>query len=370
MFESNEEDKNFGDSDFEDKSYEDILPKKTDNKDLTVELQDSFDNSGNDEFDLEDKEELDIAQDIPKKTDYEKSDQIEVLIAEDNIINQKLIAKTLKNLGLKTDIANDGEEALRMFKEKNYDIVFMDISMPVMDGIEATHEILSYENINSLKHTPVIALTANALPGDREAFLAEGLDEYISKPLKKEDLIKVLKIFVNYQDEDIVQKTDDSKTQEHDYEIEMRNSKEDVFAENENMDNNFEFKEHKKENIKNMDVLIFKNNKIEAKILNNIINKSGFSVEFINNFDEFMYNIDSKQYKIIFFDKNIEFIESKDVIDKIRQMDQSRGSYSAIIEFVSVQDVNKDEDLPVVDEIMDNVIDKKNIMRILEKYIR
>ena len=370
MFESSEEDKSFRDDNFEDKSYEDILPEKIDNKDLTVEIQDSFDNNNDDKLDLQEKEELDTTQDILKKTDYEKSGQIEALIAEDNIINQKLIEKTLKNLGLKTDIANDGEEALKMFKEKNYDIVFMDISMPVMDGIEATHEILSYENINSLKHTPVIALTANALPGDREAFLAEGLDEYISKPLKKEDLIKVLKIFVNYQDKDIVQKADESKTQEHDYDIEMRNSKENIFAEDEDMDNNFEFKEHKKENIKDMDVLIFKNNKIEAKILNNIINKLGYSVEFINNFDEFMYNIDTKQYKIIFFDKNIEFVESKDIIDKIRQMDQSRGNQSAIIEFVSVQDVNKDEDLPVADEIMDNVIDKKNIMRILEKYIR
>ena len=128
-----------------------------------------------------------------------ESNKINVLIAEDNAINQKLIEKTLLNLGLDVDISNNGEEAVEMFKKKKYDIVFMDISMPVMDGIEATHEILAYEKEKALEHTPVIALTANALPGDREAFLLEGLDEYISKPLKKEDIVKVLRIFLNYK---------------------------------------------------------------------------------------------------------------------------------------------------------------------------
>ncbi len=295
-----------------------------------------------------------------------KDGEIDALIAEDNIINQKLIEKTLKNLGLNVEIANNGEEALEMFKNKKYDIVFMDISMPVMDGIEATHEILAYENINNLEHTPVVALTANALPGDREAFLSEGLDEYISKPLKKEDIIKVLKIFLGYNNGD----TPKIEEVNNDfYEIGIGNHN-DIFEKGEKFEEDIQIEEENKKIIEEKDVLILKNNKIEAKILNNMINKLGFSAEFINSFDQFIYNINSKQYKIVFFDKNIEFVKSKEIIEKIQTMNQSNDKKISIVEFVSVQDINKDEDLPIVDEVIDNVIDKKNIRRILEKYIR
>ncbi len=118
------------------------------------------------------------------------------LIAEDNSINQKLIQNILRGMGVDTDVANNGQEAFEKRKNNNYDIIFMDIQMPVMDGVEATHAILKYEKENELDHVPVVALTANALKGDRERFLNEGLDEYVSKPIEMNELLYVLNKFL------------------------------------------------------------------------------------------------------------------------------------------------------------------------------
>ncbi len=120
-----------------------------------------------------------------------------VLVVEDNIINQKLIESLLKEMGLNVDVSNNGLEGYEKRKSNSYDLIFMDIQMPVMDGIEATHKILQYEAKEDQKHVPIITLTANALHGDRERFLAEGLDEYISKPIKMDELLYILNKFLS-----------------------------------------------------------------------------------------------------------------------------------------------------------------------------
>jgi len=120
-----------------------------------------------------------------------------VLVIEDNIINQKLVKSILEGMGLEVDIANNGREGVDMRKVNKYDLIFMDIQMPIMNGIEATHEILEYEQERSLKHIPIVALTANALKGDRERFLGEGMDEYISKPIEMSELIYILNKFLH-----------------------------------------------------------------------------------------------------------------------------------------------------------------------------
>ncbi len=108
---------------------------------------------------------------------------LEILVAEDNPINQKLIRIVLEKFGLNVTLANNGEEALGARKANRYDMIFMDVQMPVMGGVEATHKILAYEKENNLAHIPIIALTANALAGDREKYISEGMDDYATKPL-------------------------------------------------------------------------------------------------------------------------------------------------------------------------------------------
>lgn len=107
-----------------------------------------------------------------------------ILLTEDDKVNQLVTARMLKECGYSVDIANNGFEAVEMAKKNAYDIILMDIQMPGMDGIEATKRIRETD-----KMTPVIALTAYALHGDRERFLAQGMDEYISKPIKVEKLV-------------------------------------------------------------------------------------------------------------------------------------------------------------------------------------
>jgi len=120
-----------------------------------------------------------------------------ILVTEDNIINQKLIKRILEEHGITVDIANNGLESFEKRRAGKYDLLFMDIQMPVMDGIEATHEILDYEEDEEVAHVPIVALTANALKGDRERFLGEGMDEYITKPIETTELLYILNKFLS-----------------------------------------------------------------------------------------------------------------------------------------------------------------------------
>jgi len=116
-----------------------------------------------------------------------------ILIAEDNKVNQELIKALLKTRGeIEVVVVNNGEEALNKFKEEKFDLVLMDIFMPVMMGIEATKLILEYEKLNHIPHTPIVVLTANALDGDKEKFLSKGFDDYIAKPIKIQELDRIL----------------------------------------------------------------------------------------------------------------------------------------------------------------------------------
>jgi len=120
---------------------------------------------------------------------------MKILVAEDNPINRKLIVNLLERFGIDVDVVENGQEALRERRSNDYDLIFMDIQMPVLGGIEATREILKYEEEKGIRHIPIVALTANALQGDREKYLAAGMDEYISKPIDPEKLRHILEMF-------------------------------------------------------------------------------------------------------------------------------------------------------------------------------
>lgn len=117
---------------------------------------------------------------------------INALVVEDNLINQRLIKLLLKEYGLNVVTASDGDEGVEACRNQKFDIVFMDIDMPVKDGILATQEIKAQEGVTGVGKMPIIALTALAMEGDREYILAKGLDDYISKPLTREKLEYVL----------------------------------------------------------------------------------------------------------------------------------------------------------------------------------
>lgn len=120
------------------------------------------------------------------KLDKEKT----ILIAEDNVINMKLLYSMLIKTGARVIRAENGNEAVERFLSEKVDLIFMDVHMPMKDGFQATREIRQHEKEGI--HTPIIALTAIAMPGDREKCLESGMDDYLSKPFKKDDLFAVL----------------------------------------------------------------------------------------------------------------------------------------------------------------------------------
>jgi len=115
-----------------------------------------------------------------------------ILIVEDYEANRMFVSIVLDNAGLTYEMAHDGLEAIEKFKSGKYDLILMDENMPNMGGMEATKEILKIEKEQGLPHTPIISLTANALQGDKERFLAAGFDDYLSKPIEPELLLKTL----------------------------------------------------------------------------------------------------------------------------------------------------------------------------------
>jgi CheY-like chemotaxis protein len=109
------------------------------------------------------------------------SEHTRILFAEDNLVNQKIMASLLKKLGYDVTIVNNGSEALDLLHQQSFDLCLMDVQMPVMDGLTATGRIRQTED--PAHRLPIIAVTANAMTGDRERFLAAGMDDYLAKPV-------------------------------------------------------------------------------------------------------------------------------------------------------------------------------------------
>jgi CheY-like chemotaxis protein/nitrogen-specific signal transduction histidine kinase len=122
--------------------------------------------------------------------EYQATESLNILLVEDNLVNQKVTTHMLKRLGYSADIANNGQEALDAVRGGSYDVILMDLQMPVMDGLEATRQIVTELPARSCPR--IIAMTANAMDGDREICMAAGMHDYVTKPVKVEQLAQAL----------------------------------------------------------------------------------------------------------------------------------------------------------------------------------
>ena len=123
-----------------------------------------------------------------------EQDGARILIVEDNPINQKVAKRMLERLGYSSEIANNGQEAVEATHARRFDMVFMDCQMPVMDGYGATRAIRMQEG--EARHVPIVAMTANAIQGDRARCLEAGMDDYITKPIKLAVLREMLEKYL------------------------------------------------------------------------------------------------------------------------------------------------------------------------------
>ena len=116
---------------------------------------------------------------------------LRILLAEDNVVNQKLAMRLLQQMGYRADLASNGIEAIECIARQSYDVVLMDVQMPEMDGLEATRAVLKRWPEPSVRPR-IIAMTANAMQGDREECLAAGMDDYVTKPIRVDALVQAL----------------------------------------------------------------------------------------------------------------------------------------------------------------------------------
>ncbi|MDD5051901.1 MAG: ATP-binding protein [Sulfuricurvum sp.] len=347
------------------------------------------------------------------------------LVAEDNVINQKLIRRTLEDLGLEITIANNGLEAFEKRKNGNYDIIFMDIQMPVLDGIEATQEILDFEEDYGQHHTPIIALTANALKGDRERFLAAGMDEYTTKPLVRSELISLLNNFLSHKiidikaipksahelaetNESVIDSTNDSTVESMvetaipevlnelivpatplieeeapvmdliDQELVSLQAEESlniddeapeieipVFKEIEEVVDHKAHVEIPMPSTYTADVLIAKQNSLEMKLFTRILDDLGYTYKSVTTTKELLNAIDTEHFKLALFDKTLRELNLKDLYDIIR----SNQSDTSLVMLVDPNAKEDSEDAMYVHEIIKNVVNKDLLRLVFEKFI-
>ena len=278
-----------------------------------------------------------------------------ILITEDNIINQKLIKRILEEYGITVDIANNGLESFEKRRSGNYDLLFMDIQMPVMDGIEATHEILDYEEDEEVPHVPIIALTANALKGDREKFLSEGMDEYITKPIETTELLYILNKFLGNKS------TTSNKHKEQATVTEVE-----VVAPETKIVESEPTPEAEVEDLiipmvddaitlENKKILIAKKFMLSRRILAKVIGNLGYEYDILEDISLLEDKLDSDQYDILFTDVNI-------AKDNISSSDKN-------IAIISSCDTKNPQEVNVTKgETIPNTSSKEEIDKIIKKY--
>jgi CheY-like chemotaxis protein len=125
---------------------------------------------------------------------------LNILLAEDNLVNQKVALRVLKHLGYQADVVNNGREAIAAIAQKSYDLILMDIQMPEMSGLEATKYIREQETASQLPPIMIVAITANATHDDQDICSNAGMNDYISKPIqisKLKDILERYEVFKN-----------------------------------------------------------------------------------------------------------------------------------------------------------------------------
>jgi len=230
---------------------------------------------------------------------------INVLVAEDNTINQKLIERVLQDFGLTVTLVSDGKEAVEYRQMHEYDMIFMDIQMPVMGGISATKTILEYEEKHRKHHVPIIALTANALTGDREKYMNAGMDSYLSKPLDLEKLSLLLEEYFSHK---IVHNTDEMIENNLTENIDLDKEDKVVFIAEKNKSVTVPEAIKRKS-----DILLYHSVPLIANLYKIILSNLKYDIDVVTNENEFMDMLEKVDYASVIYD--IEpFIDMKCMI--------------------------------------------------------
>jgi len=359
---------------------------------------------------------------IQKRKYDEKTSRFDAkaLVAEDNLINQKLIKRTLEDIGIKVSLANNGLEAFEKRKNNKFDVIFMDIQMPVLDGVEATQEILEYEEDNNVEHTPIIALTANALKGDRERFMDAGMDEYTTKPLVRSEIISLLNHFIGHKivdakaiaaqekiaqeevkvQDDIIEDANLSLEEPltldigddlslDDSTLDLGDIPQDTLsldAQEETLELEVPFDEpvesiEKVEEIQtdiyeeslaettatvyDADILLSKKSSFENRLFKTILDDLGYSSVLVHGTAQMQEALSIQNFKLVLLDKEIEDLNLAELSETIK----SRGSDTSLVLMIDPAFEADETDSSYVHEIIKNIANKDLLRLVFEKFI-
>ena len=268
------------------------------------------------EFGKVDKSDIELMNETAKNN---SAKSLSILMVEDNYISQKVAKSALLREGYRDiEIAENGKIAVKMFSEKNYHIVLMDIRMPVMDGLEATEKFREIEQ-NDLTRTPttIVAFTAYAIEGDRERFISAGMDDYIAKPFQPEELIRVIEKYA------------------------LR---------------------HRFRTQRRLKILLAEDNKINQKVASKTLESFGHQVDVVENGLEAVDKVKQNQYDLIMMDlemPEMDGIEATRVIRKLESENLREGPNRKHIKIVALTAHSTTEDKARCQEAgMDDYISK------------
>ena len=143
-----------------------------------------------------------VSKSAPMKT--QNSNQKLILVADDDPVNQDVFKGLLELSNYQAVVVDNGLKAVKAYSEQKFDLVLMDISMPVLNGMEATKRIRAFEKNMNLFHTPIVAITAHALLGDKERFIESGMDDYIAKPVLRKDFNIIVEKWISAKSDKIL----------------------------------------------------------------------------------------------------------------------------------------------------------------------
>ncbi len=328
-------------------------------------------------YEEKDNEELSRTQESKSNITFEN---IHALVAEDNAINQKLIKNVLNGFGVEVTLANNGEVAVELRSQNEYDIIFMDIQMPVLGGIEATQKILEFEEKHRKHHVPIVALTANALAGDREKYIEAGMDNYISKPIELEQLNLLIQEYFSHKiarskeeveeaiANDIEKEENQDNVIESEESIDVANSDEEIHddtldtwesvkqidenIQEENVDlqssdNVAKTPESEEEVIaaievekvvevkRKSDILVYHSMSLIANLYGSILKNLEYNMDIVTDDQEFLDRLDDTEYMFVIYDAE-PFINMKCMI--VDLIEDNGAKPFALIHSLSEQD--------------------------------
>ena len=275
-------------------------------------------------YEEKDKEALPQPQESKSSITFEN---IHALVVEDNTINQKLIKNVLNGFGVEVTLAKNGEVAVELRIQNEYDIIFMDIQMPVLGGIEATEKILEFEKKHRQTHVPIVALTANALEGDREKYLQAGMDNYLSKPIELEELNLLIQGYFAHKivssKKEVIENEIEKEKKENLFESEENVDEEihynisevlvsenqiDEDPERENNSKTVEIQESKVEVAevveakRKSDVLVYHSMPLIANLYGSILKNLEYDMDIVSDEDDFLDRLDDTKYTFVIYD--------------------------------------------------------------------